>query len=103
MLHGHCNNNKIKQLHERYLRLICCDKTSSDEKLPEKDGSVSIHYRNIQNLAIEVYNVKNKVVSIITANVSTATPENNYNLRNYIVLDYLLQEQFTMALKVSHI
>ena len=50
-----------------------------------------------------MYNVKNKVVSIITANVSTATPENNYNLRNYIVLDYLLQEQFTMALKVSHI
>ena len=85
MLHIHCNNNKIKQLHERYLRLICCDKTSSDEKLPEKDGSVSNHYRNIQNLAIEMYNVKNELVSIITANVSTTTPENNYNLRNYIV------------------
>ena len=96
MLHGHCNNNKIKQLHERYLRLICCDKTSSDEKLPEKDGSVSIHYRNIQNLAIEMYNVKNEVVSIITANVSTATPEISVII---LFLDYLLQEQFTMALK----
>ena len=33
-----CNNNKIKHLHERCLRLIYCDKNSSYEELLEKDG-----------------------------------------------------------------
>ena len=37
---------KIKDLHERCLRLTYCDKNSSYEELLEKDGSVSIHHRN---------------------------------------------------------
>ena len=61
MLHSRCNNNKIEHLHERCLRLIYCDKDSSHEELLEKDGTVSIHHRNIQNLAIEMYKVKNKL------------------------------------------
>ena len=48
--------------------------------------------------------VKNELAPMITANVFTTILENHYNPRNYIlVLDYLLQEQFTMALKVSRI
>ena len=58
MLHSRCNNNKIKHLHERCLRLIYCDKTLSYEELLEKDGSVSIYHRNMQSLAIEMYKVK---------------------------------------------
>ena len=50
MLHSRCNNNKIKHLHERCLKLTYCDKASSYEELLEKDGSVSIHHRNIQVL-----------------------------------------------------
>ena len=37
---------KIKQLHERCLRLTYCDKNSSYKELLEIDGSVSIHHRN---------------------------------------------------------
>ena len=33
MLHSRCNNNKIKHLHERFLRLIYCQKNSSYEEL----------------------------------------------------------------------
>ena len=83
MLHSRCNNNKIKHLHERCLRLIYCDKNSSYEELLEKDGSVSIHHRNIQNLVIEMCKVKNGLAQMITANVFTTIPENHYNLRNY--------------------
>ena len=83
MLHSRCNNNKIKHLHERCLRLIYCDKNSSYEELLEKDGSVSIHHRNIQNLAIEMYKVKSELDPMIAANVFTTIPENHYNLRNY--------------------
>ena len=59
MLHSRCNNNKIKHLHKRCLRLMYCDKASSYEELLEKDGSVSLHHRSIRSLAIEVYEVKN--------------------------------------------
>ena len=83
MLHSRCNNTKIKHLHERCLRLIYCDKNSSYEELLEKYGSVSINHRNIQNLVIEMCQVKSELGPMITANVFTKIPENHYNLRNY--------------------
>ena len=47
MFHSRQNNNKVTHLHERCLRLIHNEKLSSSEELPEKDGSVSIHHKNI--------------------------------------------------------
>ena len=55
-----CNrslNNKIDRLHERSLRIVYSDKTSDFSELLEKDGSVSIHYQNIRQLAIEMFKV----------------------------------------------
>ena len=59
MLHSRRNNSIIRNLHERCLRLIYNDKNSSYEELLTKDGSVSIHHRNIQALATEFYKIKN--------------------------------------------
>ena len=59
MFHSYNLNNKINRLHERCLRVIYNDKTSSFEQLLENDNSVSIHHRNIQTLAIEMYKVTN--------------------------------------------
>ena len=59
MFHSSSLNNKINRLHERCLRLIYNDKTSSFEQHLENDNSVSIHHRNIQTLAIEMYKVTN--------------------------------------------
>ena len=42
----------------RCLRLIQNDKLSSYEKLLEKDGTVSVHLRNIQSLATEMLPIK---------------------------------------------
>ena len=84
ILHGCCrNNNKIKHLHERCLRLTYCDMTSSCVELLEKDGSASIHHRNIQSLLIEMYKAENELAPTITANIFGTMPENHYNLRNY--------------------
>ena len=53
------NNRKINRLHERWLRAIYNDKQSLFHELLEKDGSVSIHQRNLQILATEnIYNDK---------------------------------------------
>ena len=83
MLHSRCNNNKIKHLHEKCLKLIYCDKNPSYEELLEKDGSVSTHRRNTQDLAIEMHKVRNQLASMIIANAFTTVPENHYNPRNY--------------------
>ena len=53
MCHSCTNNNKNRP-HERYLRIVYNDKQSSLNELLEKDGSVSIHMRNIQILATEM-------------------------------------------------
>ena len=52
-------NNKINYIHERALRLVYEDYKTSFEELLSKDNSVSIHHRNIQDVAIEMFKVKN--------------------------------------------
>ena len=61
MLHSRSKDNKIKHLHERCLRLIYNDKQSSYEELLIKNGTFSIHHRNIQTLATEMLKVKNEL------------------------------------------
>ena len=82
MLHSRKNNNKIKHLHERCLRLIYSDKKSSYENLLEKDNSVSIHHKNIQALAIEMFKVKHMLCPEITGDIFMERTNNQYNLRN---------------------
>ena len=80
MLHSRQNNNKIKHLHERCLRLIHNDKLSSYEELLEKDGSVSIHHKNIQSLAIEMFQIKHGHSPEIVSDIFTQTTQ-HYNFR----------------------
>ena len=53
------HNNK-KRLHERCLPLIYNDKCSSFQELLVKDKFVSIHHKNIDALAIEMFKVYTK-------------------------------------------
>ena len=52
-------NNKINYIHERTLTLVHNDYNTSFEGLLDKDKSVCIHHRNIQKVAMKMYNVKN--------------------------------------------
>ena len=52
---------KINHIHERALRLVYDDYTSSFKDLLQKDGSVSVHHQNIHSIAIEMYKIKNKL------------------------------------------
>ena len=53
MFHTRELNRKINHIHERALRIVYRDNSSSFTKLLKKDNSFCIHYRNIQSLAIE--------------------------------------------------
>ena len=59
MFHSQTINNKIKRLHERALRIVYSDFQSFFDGVLMKDDSFSIHERNIQSLAIEIYKFLN--------------------------------------------
>ena len=58
MFHNRSLNNKINRLHERALRMVYNDDISTFNELLTRDGSFTIHERNIQSLAIEMFKVK---------------------------------------------
>ena len=48
-------NHKIDRLHERALRVAYADYKSSFEDLLTRDGTDTVHHRNLRVLAIEMY------------------------------------------------
>ena len=68
-------------LHERCLRIIYNDKQSYFTELLNKDNSVSIHIRNIQRLAIEMFRFYNGLSPPLMSNMFKLKAENSYNLR----------------------
>ena len=58
MFHSRGKKSKINRIHERYLRIIYNDKIYTFYKFLEKDGSVSIHKRNLRFLACEIFKLK---------------------------------------------
>ena len=57
MFHSRKLNHRINRLHERALRITYKDDKSSFNELLAKDESFTVHERNIQTLAIELYKV----------------------------------------------
>ena len=83
MFHNRTYKNKINRLHKRCLQLSYNDKRSSFEDLLEKDNSVSIHHKNLQALAIEMFKVNTKISPEIMQEVLLVKEQGNYNLRNH--------------------
>ena len=62
-------NHKINRIHERALRLVYLDYSSSFEDLLKKDNSLKFHDRNIHQVAIEMFKVKEKLSPIFMEEV----------------------------------
>ena len=58
MCHSRELNTRINTLHERALRVVYKRNDLSFQELLEKDGSFTIHEKNLQKLATEMYKVK---------------------------------------------
>ena len=80
MFHSRKLNNRINKIHERALRLIYKDYTSSFDDLLAKDNSFKIHQRNLQKLAIEIFKVKKGIAPAIMNSVFELN-DNPYSLR----------------------
>ena len=71
-------------MHERCLRIVYNNNTSTYEELLETDNSVSVHFRNVQALAIELYKVVNGFSPDIMKDVFPLNENSCYNTRNKI-------------------
>ena len=81
MCHSRLLNTQINKIHERALHIVYKDNISSFEFLLEKSGSVKIHYRNLQYLAVEIYKALNNLSSPLMSELFRVK-NMKYNLRN---------------------
>ena len=59
MFHSRKLNNRINNIHERAVRIVYRDYGSTLQQLLKQKKSVSIHQRNLQILATEIFKTKN--------------------------------------------
>ena len=81
MFYSRKMNNRINSLHERALRVVYRDYNATFSELLSKDKSVTIHQRNLQLLATEIFKTKNELNPKIMEEIFTFKNV-DYNLRN---------------------
>ena len=81
MFHSRSLNRKIDKLHERALRIVYKNENLTFQELLDKDGSVTVHHRNLRKLATEMYKIKNHL-SPLPMQALFCEKVNTYNLRN---------------------
>ena len=73
-------NNKINSIHKRSLRITYQDNMSTFQQLLNKDNYVSIHHRNLQVLATEMFKI-HRGLSPKILRETFVSKINSYNLR----------------------
>ena len=79
-------NTHINRMQERALRIVYKDYVSTFAQLLEKDSSVSIHIRNLQILATEIFKVRNNLSPPIVQNIFRVI-EPAYSLRRDTIFE----------------
>ena len=81
MFHSRQISHKINKVHESTLMIVYNYHFSSFEELLSKDKSVTVHQRNLQALATEMYKTLNGLCPDIMEDIFE-TKSNYYNKRN---------------------
>ena len=82
MIHSRTLNNQIKGIHERALRIVYKDYAASFDELLSRDGTVTVHKRNIQILATELFKIVNGDAPDILKEVFPLKDSKRYPLRS---------------------
>ena len=82
MFHSRKLNNRIDKIHERSLRVVYDDSQSTFRELLNKDNSFTIHERNIQTLAVELYKVVNRTSPKLMSHVFPLKNSDKYCSEN---------------------
>ena len=99
MFHSRNLNNRINRLHERGLHIVYKECDLSYDELLEKDRSFSVHHRNLQKLATEMFKVNNNLFLTFMKNIFTESS----NLRTQNPYKSYMYTQYTMARKLYHL
>ena len=78
-------HRQIDKIHGRALRIVYMDNVSYFDELLVKSKSVSLHTRNLQHLAIEIYKALHNLSSSLMSEIFR-TKKSNYSFRNDAVL-----------------
>ena len=86
-------NHRINKIHERALRIVYNDHQCIFEELLERDNSFTIHERNLQKLATEMFKVSNGLsVQLVS--------ENFHFAENIIILDINLKQNLRFIMLI---
>ena len=111
MFHSKTLNSKINQLDEKALRTAYEDYKPKFDELFETNGSFSIHYRNIQTFAIEIFKflnglspkIMNKVFQFKSPAPYCLSDENELHSRDPRIVAYGTKAISFMAPKIQSI
>ena len=90
MFHSRKLNHRINRIHERALRMVYKDYNSSFAELLKKDGSLTIHQRNLHKLVTEIFKVKSGTSPQMLNEIFEFT-DPTYNLRTVKTKSYLIR------------
>jgi len=87
-------NSRIDRIHLRSLRIVYNDYESTFNELLTTDKSFTVHHRNIQTLAIEIYKVINDISPLIMKEVFVLKANCRYNTREIFVTNNIRTEHY---------
>ena len=102
MFHSRMLNSRINKLHERALRIVYKNSNLTFEELLQKDKSFTIHHRNLQKLATEMYEIKNNYSPLMMKYIFPDST-NPYKLRKKNPFKQIMSALFLMEQRLYHI
>ena len=90
-------NARINRIHVQALQIVYNDYMSSFDELLTEDKSFTIHHRNIQTLAIEIYKVINNISPEIMKEIFVLKIYCMYNTREIFVTHNVHTEYYGKA------
>ena len=92
MFHSRKLNSRVNKIHERGLRIVYQNYASLFTELLKQDNSITIHNRNIQLLATELFKVKNGFSPPFMNKIFVENAQHYYDFRKKLNLREIMSK-----------